>query len=196
MEEVQDDGEEPLPVWPPRIEDPPQLPYSSGEPLSLLVDPEALPPEPPEFMPGRLAAKAGESVVPDAVPSAVNYDRRNPTGRTRGDRVLRPTDQDRIDRLTRKRRNAAFMAASVVGGLVFLPMAPSLLQWLGLVVVGAAAGWAAYDLGDSEVSWALSLGFVGIPAAWSHDVGGMLIAFLFFAAAGWFVGFVRDANLD
>ncbi len=195
MEEPCETEEEPVPVWPPRIANPPKLPFSSDEPLGLAIDEDCRPPEVPEFTPGRLVAKAGAKVEPEAAPAAVVYDRRNPSGRTRGDRILRPTDEDREARLFIKRRNAAAMAATATGLLVLLLMAPSLLYWIGLVCVGGACGWLSYDLGDSEISWACSLGLVGIPTGWNHGLGGMVVAFFFMAAAGWFIGFVRDAEL-
>lgn len=196
VEERANREEDAAPVWPPRIANPPRLPFSSDEPLGLSVDEDCRPPELPEFTPGRMAAKAGTKVVPDAAPAAVIYDRKNPSGRTRGDRVLRPTDEDRVNRLMLKRRNAALMAASAAGMLVFILISPPLAQWLLVVAAGALSGWLAYDLGDSEVSWAGSMGLVGIPAGFHHDLGGVFVALLFMAAAGWFIGFVRDAEMS
>ena len=164
--------------------------------MGLAVDEDCRPPEVPEFTPGRIAAKAGHKVVPDAPPAAVVYDRKNPSGRTRADRVLRPTDEDRVERIRLKHRNAAAMGATASGLLVLLLMSPALLHWLVIVAAGALSGWLAYDFGDSEISWACSLGLVGIPAAFHHGLGGALVAFLFLAAAGWFIGFVRDAEMS
>jgi hypothetical protein len=198
--EVPGEGEEePEFVWPPRISDPPRLPYSEDF-MDLALDPAGRVPEAPEFSPsrltGRIAHTRGNQERPDPVPGAVVYDPRNPSGRTRGDKVLRPTAEDRVERLWRKRRDAALTGAAVVGAILLILVSPSALLFLTTLVVAAIAGWVAYDLGDSEVTWAASMAVVGIPLGWNYGVQGMLIAVLFMAGTGWFTGFARDANLS
>ncbi|QDV04784.1 hypothetical protein Poly30_02770 [Planctomycetes bacterium Poly30] len=196
----QDFLEELVPVWPPRIAEPPRLAYSEDEYMGLALDPLGKAPEPPDFSRVRLTAQAKESQRPhekrDLAPTAVVYDRHNPSGRTRGDKVLRPTEEDRIERMWRKRRGAAVTAAFGAGLLTLILTSLPPLYLAGVVLVAALSGWLAYDLGDTEITWAASMALIGLPIGWNYGTSGILIGLLFMSGVGWFTGFARDANLS
>ena len=183
-------------MWPPRVADPPTLPFMEEREVPLALDEvTAKPPPEPSFTPSRLAEVREKVERRTGVVSPVLvYDRKNPSGRTRGDAVLNPTNEDRVALVRSRYLRAALTGAQIVF-LLALALSPSYLHIAAMAVVGALAGLLARELGSSEQSWALSLGLAGVPVGWIGGMPMVLFCVTVLAAAGWILGLVRDEEM-
>ena len=139
-------------IWPPKIASPPPLPFQEAPPVELALDEAAVPPEPPEFTPSKLKAPTPLSAGPEGAPAAVVFDPKNPNGRTRGDAVLHPTNDDRTKRIKGKRFHAAVTAGLAIALVTTVLAELPIIGWIGMCAGGSLAGWLAYDRGHTEVS--------------------------------------------
>jgi hypothetical protein len=198
-----EDNQPAPPAWPPRIAEPPRLPFAPAQELDLTLDGSSVPEPEPEFTPGKLAVRQSAEKHelasrnrPEGQAKASAFDPRNPSGRTRGQKILYPTTADREERIRRQQRQAMLTASMVVGGLTLVFAGLHLTGWIAVILAAAIAGRVAYAMGDSEWAWAVCLGAVGICMGMNYGFRGVRMGFLFLAAAGWITGNVRAARVD
>lgn len=198
-EAVSEPDSEAVSQWPPRVPNPPPLPYAPTGGAELTLEESAIAPAEPDFTQARLdpaRKEAADLRRSEGDSKVVVYDRKNPSGRTHGDTVLRPTDEERDARIRRRQRAAALQAAIAVAIIsrVFVTDSWTLVAWF--TPVGAAAGWGAFEFGDSEWSWTAAMFFAAVICTWQHGVLAMALTGGLFTACGWLMGFTRDASMS
>ena len=187
-----------VPVWPPRVLDPRALP-GAPDPLKCRIDEtaEVEPVPEPQFSKGRMAERIEtQKRRGTAQGSHVAFDPKNPSGRTRGDAVLRPTPEDRVARLRRQGRRAALTGAIATTILSAAIAQPSFVTLLVMILLGACAGLLAYHCGDNEMQWLFSLGATSLVLIAMERSPVMFLAAGCFGVVGYLIGYTRDASMD
>lgn len=169
------------------------------DPLKCSIDEtaEVEPVPEPQFSKGRLVERIEtQRRRGTAQGSHVAFDPKNPSGRTRGDTVLRPTPEDRVARIRRQSRRAALTGAIATTILSAAIAQPSLATLLIMTVLGACAGFLAYLSGDNETQWLFSLGATSLVLIAREHNPVMFLAAGCFGVVGYLIGYTRDASMD
>ena len=191
-------SEEPAP-WPPPFTKTSRFPLVREREAPLRLDPSSLPVPEPEFTPTRLPSKTPQGPHGEPKVQAAAYDRKNPSGRTRRDRVLRPTADDRGRAQRVRRLSAVGCGILVVAFTTPLLASLSFGGWLLMTTGGALGGLAALETRDSEVSWLIAMAVLGSLLGLFHGPAALAIlkapiGALAFALTGWLMGKLSDIH--
>ncbi|MDB4453830.1 hypothetical protein N9188_00145 [bacterium] len=185
--------------WPPPFTKTPRFPLVPEREAPLRLDPSSLPVPDPEFTPTRLPSKTPQESHGEHKVQAAAFDRRNPSGRTRRDRVLRPTAEDRGRAQVARRLSAVGCGILVVALTTPLLASLSFGGWLLMTTGGALAGLAALETTDSEASWPIAMAVLGSLLGLFHGPAALAIlkapiGALAFALTGWLMGKLREIH--
>jgi hypothetical protein len=187
------------PPWPPPLVEAQRLRMVPEREAPLELAPSSLPVPEPEFTPTRLPLQAHRQPEEERTVQAVVYDRKNPSGRTRRDRVLRPNEQERAQEQVARRLRAAACGLLAVAATTPVLASPSAGGWILMAVGGALAGVAALETMDSEVSWGITMAILGSLLGVFYGPAGLsifqaMIAGLVFGLSGWLTGKLREIH--
>ena len=190
-----DDAHEPEQCWPPR---PAELLSHALAPLEdLSLDMAAVPAPRPEFAAGKLEGHPAARIAGDPVDRAaraVAFDSKNPSGRSRCDRLFDVRDED----FAAEKRALTWKGALIGTGIFLLPVILVMtFTWTAAAraaVAGAIVGVVAARWFDGAVGWSAAclVGSAMLLPLVSGPPFFVLAGFL--CGLGWLAGFLRETG--